>query len=479
MSIWKLDVGLEVHIRCNTKTKIYSDSLNSYGAAPNINANWIDLGLPGTLPSLNKEVVRFAVMLGLVLQGKIALKSLVARKSYFYPDLPKGYQLSQEHHPLVQNGKLTIDTATGKKIIRIKQIHIEEDAAKLNHERMESVIDYNRAGSPLLEVVTHPDFSSHEEAVFFLKKLRNIVKHLGICDGNMQEGSFRADVNISLRKNDSDVLGTKCEIKNLNSFKYIENAIEYEYFRQQNLLSSGQKVVQETRLFDEIQGKTFSMRKKEEAVDYRYIFEPDVLPIIISNEEIEEIRLSIPIYPEAKQEIYEQHFDKQVVDFLMSHPDISAYFDQLAKQVGFKAAYNWVCVELWAIFQRLSIPFSHSIISVDRLLEVINYVDNNRLSLKSARTVLEVYLTMSYKTISEIIVSLNLEQQNDLEVIKKFSHQVVSQNPKLIDQYKAGKTQVVQFLVGQAIKLSPRALNINLLRQSIIEELEQWSISDQ
>lgn len=479
MTNWKLVIGLEVHIKCNTRTKIYSDSPNNYGSNTNINANWIDLGLPGTLPLLNKEVVRSCVMLGIVLQGQIARKSLVARKSYFYPDLSKGYQLSQEHSPLVENGKLIIDTSKGKKNIRIKQIHIEEDAAKLHHEQTRSSIDHNRAGSPLLEVVTYPDFHSKEEVICFLKKLRNMTKHLGICDGNMQEGSFRADVNISLKKEATDILGTKCEIKNLNSFKYIENAIEYEYLRQYNLLLSGQSIAQETRLFDEITGKTFSMRKKENAIDYRYIIDPDVMPILLTDQDIEDIASLIPMLPEAKQEIYEKHFDKQSVDFLMSHPDISTYLDQIAKKVTFKVAYNWVCIELWSIFQKLSIPFSHNIISVDRLLEVINYVNSEKLSLKSARIVLEAYLTMPYKSIQEIIISLDLEQQNDLDIIRKFSYQIVSQNVKLVSEYRAGKTQVVQFLVGQAIRLSPKALNTNLLRQSIIEELEKWPTYDQ
>ncbi|MFC4892365.1 Asp-tRNA(Asn)/Glu-tRNA(Gln) amidotransferase subunit GatB [Pseudofrancisella aestuarii] len=471
---WEMVIGLEVHIQLNTNSKLFSSAANKYGQHQNTQAAFLDLGLPGTLPVVNKEAIRKAVIFGLAVDATISKDSFFARKNYFYPDLPKGYQISQSNNPIVQEGKLEIETSKGNKIIRIERAHLEEDAGKSVHGYVgdETGLDYNRAGTPLLEIVTYPDFRSAEEVVVYLKKLHQLVKHLNICDGNMQEGSFRCDVNLSIRPEGEKEFGTRAELKNINSFRFIESAIAYEFSRQVAVLEKGGKVVQETRLYDADANETRSMRAKENAFDYRYFPDPDLLPLIITEEYIQDIKASMPLKPEQRETIYREHLGEQEVDFLLSNLEIADYYDQVAKSVGYKIAYNWITVDLISILNRLEKEFSGDIVPANILEEIITKTQSDVISQKAAKQVIGAYIE-SPKNIDTLIEELGLKQVSDEGAIRELVQGIIRDNPEQAADFKAGKDKLMGFFVGQAMKASKGKANPKQVNQIVQEELSK------
>ena len=461
---WEMVIGLEVHIQLNTKSKLFSSSATKYGQHQNTQAAFLDLGLPGTLPVLNKEAVRKAIIFGLAVDATISKDSFFARKNYFYPDLPKGYQTSQSHNPIVQDGKLEIETSQGQKTIRIERAHLEEDAGKSIHGYVvgETGLDYNRAGTPLLEIVTHPDFRSAEEVVVYLKKLHQLVKHLNICDGNMQEGSFRCDVNLSTRPAGRREFGTRAELKNINSFKFIDKAIEYEFNRQIAVLESGGEVVQETRLYDADANETRSMRAKEDAFDYRYFPDPDLLPIKLTDEYIDEIKKQMPLKPEEREAVYREHLIDQEVDFLLSNLEIADYYDQIASRVGYKVAYNWVTVDLISTLNKLGKDFTTGIVPSEFLLDIIANVQKDTIAQASGKKVISSYIE-NPRAVDVIIEELGLKQVSDEGAIRELVQGIIAANPQQAADFKAGKTKLMGFFVGQAMKASKGKANLSKL----------------
>ncbi|AIT09518.1 glutamyl-tRNA amidotransferase [Candidatus Francisella endociliophora] len=471
---WEMVIGLEVHIQLNTKSKLFSTSATKYGQHQNTQASFLDLGLPGTLPVLNKEAVRKAIIFGLAVDAKISKDSFFARKNYFYPDLPKGYQTSQSHNPIVQDGKLEIETSNNQKTIRIERAHLEEDAGKSIHGYVvgETGLDYNRAGTPLLEIVTHPDFRSAEEVVVYLKKLHQLVKHLNICDGNMQEGSFRCDVNLSTRPTGQREFGTRAELKNINSFKFIDKAIEYEFNRQITVLESGGEVVQETRLYNADANETRSMRAKEDAFDYRYFPDPDLLPIKLTDEYIDQIKKQMPLKPEEREAVYREHLIDQEVEFLLSNLEIADYYDQIAPNVGYKVAYNWVTVDLVSTLNKLDKEFSTSIVPSEFLLEIITNVQKDIISQANGKKVIASFIE-NPRAIDVIIEELGLKQVSDEGAIRELVQSIISANPQQAADFKAGKTKLMGFFVGQAMKASKGKANPKQVNQIVQEELNK------
>lgn len=471
---WEMVIGLEVHIQLSTKSKLFSTSATKYGQHQNTQAAFLDLGLPGTLPVVNKEVIRKATMFGLAIDAKISKNSFFARKNYFYPDLPKGYQISQSTNPIVQEGILDIETSKGQKTIRIERAHLEEDAGKSVHGYIagETGLDYNRAGTPLLEIVTHPDFRSAEEVVVYLKKLHQLVKHLGICDGNMQEGSFRCDVNLSIRPEGQAEFGTRAELKNINSFKFIDKAIDYEYDRQVALLESGGEVVQETRLYDADANETRSMRAKEDAFDYRYFPDPDLLPLIITDEYIENIRKQMPLKPEEREAVYREQLADQEVEFLLSNLEIADYYDKVALIIGYKPAYNWVTVDLISTLNRAEKQFTADIVPAEILLDIISNVQKDVISQANGKKVIAEYIE-SADSVEAIIEKLGLKQVSDEGAIRELVQGIIAANPQQAADFKAGKTKLMGFFVGQTMKASKGKANPKQVNQIVQEELNK------
>ena len=471
---WEMVIGLEVHIQLNTQSKLFSGTATKYGQHQNTQASFLDLGLPGTLPMVNKEAIRKAVIFGSAINATISKDSFFARKNYFYPDLPKGYQISQSNNPIVQNGSLEIETSTGTKSIRIERAHLEEDAGKSVHGYVgtDTGLDYNRAGTPLLEIVTHPDFRSAEEVVVYLKKLHQLVRHLDICDGNMQEGSFRCDVNLSVRPFGEEKYGTRAELKNINSFKFIESAIAYEYARQISVIENGGEIVQETRLYDADANETRSMRAKEDAYDYRYFPDPDLLPLIITDEYINAIKADMPLMPEQREALYREHLGDQEVEFLLSNLEMANYYDKVAKVVGFRVAYNWVTVDLISTLNRLEKEFSAELLPVNILLEIIVNVQKDTISQASAKKVITAYIE-SPKAIDILIDELGVKQVSDDGAIRKIVLDIIAANPEQTNDFKAGKTKLMSFFVGQAMKASKGTANPKQVNQIVIEELNK------
>jgi aspartyl-tRNA(Asn)/glutamyl-tRNA(Gln) amidotransferase subunit B len=469
---WEMVIGLEVHIQLNTQSKLFSGSATKYGQHQNTQASFLDLGLPGTLPVVNKEAIRKAVIFGSAVNATISKDSFFARKNYFYPDLPKGYQISQSNNPIVQNGTLEIETSTGTKSIRIERAHLEEDAGKSVHGYVgtDTGLDYNRAGTPLLEIVTHPDFRSAEEVVVYLKKLHQLVRHLDICDGNMQEGSFRCDVNLSIRPFDQEEYGTRAEMKNINSFKFIESAIAYEYSRQISVIESGGRIAQETRLYDADANETRSMRAKEDAYDYRYFPDPDLLPLIITDEYINAIKADMPLMPEQREALYREHLGDQEVEFLLSNLEMANYYDKVSKVVGYKVAYNWITVDLISILNKLEKEFSAELVPVSVLLETITHVQKDTISHASAKNVITAYIATP-KAVDVLIDELGVKQVSDDGAVRKIVLEIIAANPEQANDFKAGKTKLMSFFVGQAMKASKGKANPKHVNQIVIEEL--------
>ncbi|WP_119329159.1 Asp-tRNA(Asn)/Glu-tRNA(Gln) amidotransferase subunit GatB [Cysteiniphilum halobium] len=468
---YEMVIGLEVHVQLQTQAKIFSQAATLYGQAPNSQVSFLDIALPGTLPVVNKKAIDMAVMFGLAIDATISKNSFFARKNYFYPDLPKGYQISQSNNPIVQNGQLEITTNKAIKTIRIERAHLEEDAGKSVHDFIgdQTGLDYNRAGTPLLEIVTHPDFRSAEEVVCYLKDLHQLVQHLGICDGNMQEGSFRCDVNLSIRK-PGNALGTRAELKNINSFRFIEGAIHYEYQRQVNTLEKGGIITQETRLYDPDSNETRSMRSKENAFDYRYFPDPDLLPILLSDEEIMRIKSQMPLLPKVRREAYTKTLNADEVNFLMDNPKVADYYDALTQSIAPKTAFNWVAVELQAVFNRAQSTFDATCVPVKILLELITSVDKDEISLKSAKAVLQQYYDQP-QAIQSIIDQLGVRQSNDLGLVESLVNEILANNPQQVQDYRAGNKKLLSFFVGQIMKNSKGKANPKQVNEILNKKL--------
>ncbi|MDT0634958.1 Asp-tRNA(Asn)/Glu-tRNA(Gln) amidotransferase subunit GatB [Spectribacter hydrogenoxidans] len=465
---WEAVIGLEIHIQLSTQSKIFSGASTAYGAEPNRQACAIDLGMPGVLPVINKEVIRRAVMFGLAINADIAPRSVFARKHYFYPDLPKGYQISQYELPIVANGRLEIVAEAGgePRTIGITRAHLEEDAGKSLHEGFESMtgIDLNRAGTPLVECVSEPDLRTPAEAAAYARKMHSLVRYLDICDGNMQEGSFRVDANVSVRPQGSEEFGTRTETKNVNSFRNLEKAIAFEIERQIEVLEDGGNIVQETRLFDADRGETRSMRSKEEAHDYRYFPDPDLLPVEIDEAFVESARARLPELPDAKAERFAADYGLSTADAnqLTATREQADYFEAVvaaADGAGGKQAANWVLTELAGALNRDGLELTDSPLGAEALGGLIARIHDNTISGKIAKDVFESLWKGEGRTADEIIEARGLKQITDTGAIEAFVDEVIANNPDQVEQYKAGKTKVVGFLVGQVMKASQGKAN--------------------
>jgi aspartyl-tRNA(Asn)/glutamyl-tRNA(Gln) amidotransferase subunit B len=475
MSDWEVVIGLEIHAQLATKSKIFSGSATAYGAPPNTQANLVDLAYPGVLPVLNVRAVQMAVKFGLAVDAAVARRSVFARKNYFYPDLPKGYQISQYELPVVARGSLKIMLDDGAiKTVGITRAHLEEDAGKSLHEGLANAtgIDLNRAGTPLLEIVSEPDMRSAKEAVAYMKKIHTLVRYLEICDGNMQEGSFRCDANVSVRPRGQEKFGTRAEIKNLNSFRFVEKAIQFEVARQVELIESGGKVVQETRLYDSDKDETRSMRSKEEANDYRYFPDPDLLPVEIDEPFIEAVRATLPELPDQKAARFARDFGLSAYDagVLSASRELGAYFEAVVAILGTghaKLAANWVMGELSSALNRDSVDIEHSRVDPRMLTGLLKRILDETISGKIAKEVFEAMWSEG-KPADAIIEAKGLRQITDAGAIESVIDAVIAANPKQLADYRSGKDKLFGFFVGQVMKATggkanPAQLN-DLLR---------------
>ena len=461
---WETVIGLEVHAQLATQSKIFSAAATAYGAEPNTQACTIDLGMPGVLPVLNAEAVRMAVKFGLAINAHIAPKSVFARKNYFYPDLPKGYQISQYDLPVVGNGKLDILVDGNVMTIGITRAHLEEDAGKSLHEDFHGLsgIDLNRAGTPLLEIVSEPDMRSAKEAVAYLKKLHSLVRYLEICDGNMQEGSFRCDANVSVRPKGQKEFGTRAEIKNLNSFRFVEKAINFEVERQIELIENGGKIVQETRLYDSVKDETRSMRSKEEANDYRYFPDPDLLPLEITDAFANEVRKTLPELPDAKRDRFKTQYGLGDYDaaVLTATRELADFFEAVTAEAGgdAKLSANWVMGDFSAALNKAGLEIDQSPVEATRLAGLIRRIADDTISGKIAKQVFEA-LWESQDTADEIIEKQGLKQITDTSAIEAIIDQIIADNPTQLEQYRSGKDKLFGFFVGQAMKATQGKAN--------------------
>ena len=457
-------IGLEVHVQLSTESKLFSGSATTFGAEPNTQANIFDLALPGTLPVLNEKAVAMAVKFGLAIGAEIGKRSVFDRKNYFYPDLPKGYQVSQLDFPTVGKGSLTISLEDGsEKVIGVTRAHMEEDAGKSLHEDYQGMtgIDLNRAGTPLLEIVSEPDLRSAKEAVAYLKKLHSIIRYLDISDAIMAQGSMRCDANVSIRPVGQEEFGTRTEIKNINSFKFVEKAINYEVQRQKDVLEDGGRIVQETRLYDADKDETRSMRSKEVANDYRYFPEPDLLPIVIDDAYIEAIRATLPELPDRRAARFVSDYGLSEYDagVIVATREMADYFETTATLSGdAKLAANWVSQDLQALLNKHSWELSDSPIQAERLATLIQRIKDNTISGKIAKTVFEAMLDDN-SDVDSIIEAKGLKQVTDSGALESLVDQVIADNPDQVQQYRDGKVQVIGFLVGQCMQLSKGKAN--------------------
>jgi len=457
---WETVIGLEIHAQLATNSKIFSGASTQFGNEPNTQACPVDLGLPGVLPVLNEGAVEMAVRFGLGIDADLQGRSVFARKNYFYPDLPKGYQISQYEIPVIGRGQLQIALDDGTvKTIGITRAHMEEDAGKSLHEDFHGLtgIDLNRAGTPLLEIVSEPDMRSPAEAVAYAKKIRTLVRYLRICDGNMQEGSLRVDANLSLRPAGSDALGTRTEIKNVNSFRFLEKALNYEYERQREILSDGGEVVQETRLYDPDANETRSMRTKEEAHDYRYFPDPDLLPLEVDEAFVERVRADLPELPDAKRERFVATYGLPQYDanVLTASRELADYYERVVSAAGgeAKTAANWVMSELGGVLNAQGIDITESPVSADALGGLIQRISDETISGKIAKQVFEA-MVEGEGSADEIIAARGLKQITDESELERMIAEVVDANPQQVEQYRAGKGKVLGWFVGQVMKAS-------------------------
>lgn len=474
---WETVIGLEIHAQLSTKSKIFSGSSTAYGAEPNTQANVVDLAMPGVLPVLNRDAVRKAVMFGMAIDADIPDFSVFARKNYFYPDLPQGYQISQFDQPIVGLGHLDIELENGEtKRIGVTRAHLEQDAGKSLHEDFagQTGVDLNRSGTPLLEIVSEPEISNAKEAVAYMKKIHALVQFLGICDGNMQEGSFRCDANVSVRPKGQAELGTRAELKNINSFKFVERGINIEVERQIDIIEAGGKVVQETRLFDPDKDETRSMRSKEEANDYRYFPDPDLLPVAISQELRDSVRAELPELPEQKKQRFMDKFELSALDagVLTSNRQMSDYFEALADATGEpKLSANWVNGELASHLNKAELDVTDSKVSVEQLSALIGRITDNTISGKIAKDVFEA-MWEGEGDVDQVIELKGLKQITDSGAIESLIDDIIAANPGQYEQYRSGKDKLFGFFVGQVMKVSKGKANpaeVNRLLKSKLD----------
>ena len=473
---WDIVIGIETHVQLKTKTKQFSGASASFGNEPNSQGCLLSLAYPGVLPVLNKEAVNCAIKFGLSIDAIINRKSIFARKNYFYPDLPKGYQISQFELPIVGEGKLSILIDNHTKDVRILRAHLEEDAGKSSHglSHGKSGIDLNRAGTPLLEIVTEPDMSSAEEAVAYAKKLHDLVQWIGICDGNMQEGNFRCDVNVSVKKKGSDVLGTRREIKNLNSFKYIKQAIDYEVNWQIETIEDGGLIEQSTILFNPDTGETKAMRSKEEANDYRYFPDPDLLPLIVTEEDMLIIKDSLPELPSEMQSRFVKDLGLSMYDAteITSNKDVADYFiGMINKGASAKLSVNWIVVNLFSRLNDGEMSILDSPVTFEKLAELILKIEDQTISNNAAKKVFEVLWKNPEESVEELIEKMGLKQISDSSEVEGLVDQILDSNANMIDEFKSGKEKAFNALVGQVMKASKGKANPSQVNEILKKKL--------
>jgi len=473
---WEVVIGLEIHTQLMTNSKIFSGASIAYGAEPNTQACAVDLGLPGVLPVLNAEAVRMAAKFGLAIGANVSKHSVFARKNYFYPDLPKGYQISQMELPIVEEGKLEIELKDGtKKIIGVTRAHLEEDAGKSLHEDYQGMtgIDLNRAGTPLLEIVSEPDMRSAEEAVAYMRKIHSLVQYIGICDGNMAEGSFRCDANVSVRPKGQEEYGTRAELKNINSFKFVEKAINIEVERQIDLIEDGGSVVQETRLYDADKNETRSMRSKEEANDYRYFPDPDLLPVVLDDAYLDAIKATLPELPDVKRDRFIEQYGLSSVDagILTVSKAGADYFEKVAELSGVpKLAANWFMGEVSASLNKNDLDIKECPVSAEMLAGMIKRIEDNTISGKIAKEVFEA-MWAGDGDADTVIDKKGLKQITDSSAIEALVDEVIANNPGQAEEFRAGKEQLMGFFVGQVMKASKGKANPGQVNQLLKQKL--------
>ncbi|MBI3562121.1 MAG: Asp-tRNA(Asn)/Glu-tRNA(Gln) amidotransferase subunit GatB [Gammaproteobacteria bacterium] len=474
---WESVIGLEIHTQLATKSKIFSGAATAFGAEPNTQACAVDLGLPGVLPVLNKQAVRMAIKFGLAVGAQVAPRSVFARKNYFYPDLPKGYQISQYELPVVAQGKMEIELDDGStKVIGITRAHLEEDAGKSLHEDFHDMtgIDLNRAGTPLLEIVSEPDMRSAKEAVAYMKKIHSLVRYLEICDGNMQEGSFRCDANVSVRPVGHAKLGTRTELKNINSFRFVERAINVEITRQIDLLENGGRVVQETRLYDATKNETRAMRSKEEAMDYRYFPDPDLLPLVINTQDIEAARQSLPELPAAKKRRFMREFELKDYDaaLLTADRDVANYFETVVRLAGEpKLAANWIISELSGRLNKEDKLIQQCPISAELLAGMLQRLAKGAITGKMAKDIFDAM--WNGEGDADTIITKRGLKPTDSAAVEKIIDHLIAQNPAQVEQYRAGKDKVLGFFVGQVMKASQGKADPAQVNSLLLEKLKK------
>ena len=471
---YEVIIGLEVHAQVTSESKLFSTSSTKFGSEPNTQVSLVDAAFPGMLPVINEHCIKQAIKTGIGLKAKINKRSIFDRKNYFYADLPQGYQISQYKNPIVGEGKVILDMPNGEKNIGIERLHLEQDAGKSIHDLdpQNTLVDLNRSGVALMEIVSKPDLRSLEEVNAYIKKLRSIMRYLGTCDGNMQEGSLRADVNVSVRKKGDQKLGTRCEIKNVNSIKFMQMAIDYEANRQVDIIEEGGSIDQETRLFDTKKNETRSMRSKEDAHDYRYFPDPDLLPLELEDNFIEQIKKDIPELPDEKKKRFIEKFKltPYEANILVSDIEISKYFEEVSKNSDVKLATNWITGELFALLNEKNIEITESPISSKNLSKLINLIKDGTISGKIAKSVFEI-MSNGDKDPSIIIEEKGLKQQSDPKELENIIDKVISDNPQNVDAYKAGKDKLFGFFVGQVMKNTSGKANPKLVNEILKKKL--------
>ncbi len=473
-SDWEAVIGLEIHAQLLTESKMFSSDSTAFGGGDNENTNPVSLGMPGALPTLNARAVEFAIRTGMALNCQIREKSVFARKNYFYPDLPKGYQISQYDEPICENGYVDYFLDGEIKRVRIERAHLEEDAGKSLHSGDFTLINLNRAGIPLLEIVSGPDMRSPAEAAEYARTVRKILRYLGVCDGNLEEGSMRCDCNVSVRKKGTDKFGTKVELKNINSFRFIEKALEYEIQRQIDAVESGEKLIQETRLYDSTKNRTFSMRSKEEAHDYRYFPDPDLLPLRLEKSFIERLRSDLPELPLARARRFQEQFGLPAYDsfVLTAEKSLADYFEKVAAGAkNPKAASNWIMVELLRELNEAKLEVDQSPISAENLAQLIVMIDSKEISGKMAK---EVFTEMwkSGKPPKDIVKEKGMAQITDQGAIEKIVDEVLAKNASAVAEYRGGKQKLFGFFVGQVMKASKGQANPEIVNQILQAKLK-------